>query len=109
MIAARRTAGTAPAMRVLDIEEYIRLSAKPLEENGFFESETARRLDTYGQIAHAFSTYEIRRGSLTAAPIARGINSIQMVQKEGRWWIASLAWDNEGSGENPVPKQYQRR
>jgi hypothetical protein len=37
--------------------------------------------------------------------LGRGINSIQMVRKDGRWWITSIIWDEE-TGAGPVPAKY---
>jgi hypothetical protein len=42
--------------RVLTVEDYINGSAKLIEENGFFEKEISRRTESYGNIAHVFST-----------------------------------------------------
>ena len=35
--------------------------------------------------------------------VGREINSIQMVRKDGRWWITSIIWDEE---TGPVPAKY---
>jgi hypothetical protein len=44
------------------------------------------------------STYEKRRWGQTQV-LGRGINLIQMVRKDGRWWITSIIWDEEtGAG-----------
>lgn len=52
-----------------------------------------------------WSAYESRIGSASADPVNRGINSVQLVQ-DGRWWIASLAFDIEAP-ERPIPEGYQ--
>jgi hypothetical protein len=64
-----RPAGTAPdapltgnesyATQILDVDGYVKRAGPYLEEHGFFESETARRTETYGHIAHVWSTYDI--------------------------------------------------
>jgi hypothetical protein len=91
--------------RVLTAEDYINASAKSLEENGFFEKEVARRTESFGNIAHVFSTYESRRKSDDAKPFARGINSIQLMNDGRRWWIVTVFWQGEGRG-NPLPEKY---
>jgi hypothetical protein len=73
---------------------------------GFFERETARRTDCFGNVCQVFSTYESRHTLSDAAPFQRGINSIQLVRDGKRWWIASVAWDVERP-DNPIPAQYQ--
>jgi hypothetical protein len=91
-------------LRVLDIEGWID-GARPLfAENDFYEVEIARKVDRFGNIAQAFSTYECRWEEHGPA-FMRGINSIQLLKKDGRWWIVSVFWDNEGE-ENHIPKQY---
>ena len=91
--------------RVLTVEDYIKGSAKALEEGGFFEKEVARRTELYGNIAHVFSTYESRRKSDDAKPFARGINSIQLMNDGKRWWIVTVFWQAEGP-DNPLPEKY---
>jgi hypothetical protein len=50
------------------------------------------------------TTYEARDRE-DGAPIARGINSIQLLFDQGRWWIVSVMWDNE-TRENPIPGEF---
>lgn len=108
MIGVRRTADTTapPTLRIMEVEDYIRLSGPVIEKSGFYEGEIARQLDVYGLEAHAFSTYETRHTPADATPITRGINSIQMVQQQGRWWIVSITWDSETGGQNPLPARF---
>ena len=51
------------------------------------------------------STYETYWSEEDAAPFMRGINSIQLLYKDGRWWVVTIFWDNE-SPENPIPAEY---
>jgi hypothetical protein len=71
----------------------------------FFEKEVARRTESFGNIAHVFSTYESRRKSDDAKPFARGINSIQLMNDGKRWWIVTVFWQGEGPG-NPLPEKH---
>ena len=90
---------------VIDPEGYITRSASFLEEQGFFEKEVARRTETFGNIAHVFSTYEARRKADEKEPFMRGINSIQLMNDGKRWWIVTVFWEAE-SPDNPLPKKY---
>jgi hypothetical protein len=63
-----------------------------------------RKMHSYGSIVQAFSTYE-SRDDLDGKPIARGINSIQLLKKDDRWWIVNVMWDNE-SKRNPIPEEF---
>jgi len=91
-------------LKVLDIEQWIE-GARPLfEEKDFYEVEVARRMDRFGNIVQAFSTYEARWQPAGPA-FAMGINSIQLLKKDGRWWVVSVFWDN-ASEDNPIPPEY---
>ncbi|MGH7720946.1 MAG: hypothetical protein ACREON_19130 [Gemmatimonadaceae bacterium] len=101
----RREGGGAEVL-VLDLEGYITRSGPFLEREGFFETEVARQMESYGNIAHAFSTYESRR-TPQEQPFSRGINSIQLLKDGNRWWIVTIYWDSERP-DNPIPAQYLR-
>ena len=85
-------------------EEYISRAGAQLEEVGFFESEIGRVTEEFGNVAHAFSTYESRIGE-GEDPVQRGINSIQLFWDGTRWWIVNIAWDQERD-DNEIPAKY---
>ncbi|HXE56699.1 MAG TPA: hypothetical protein VNK43_01750 [Gemmatimonadales bacterium] len=91
--------------RVLGVEDYIGQAGSYFNANGFFEREVARRTERYGQLVHAFSTYESRHARDDARPFTRGINSIQLLDDGQRWWVVTIMWDAERPG-NPVPEEY---
>jgi hypothetical protein len=91
-------------LQVMSIDEWIEDAKDYLAENDFYEVEIMRQISQYGNIVQAFSTYEARNGK-DSAPIARGINSIQLLNKDGRWWIVTVMWDNE-SKDNPIPEEF---
>ena len=43
----------------MTVEEYIKRAGPFLEESGFFERELYRKLEIFGNVAHAFSTYAL--------------------------------------------------
>jgi hypothetical protein len=90
---------------VIDPEGYITRSSSVLEEQGFFEKEVARRSETFGNIAHVFSTYEARHKAEDKDPFMRGINSIQLMNDGKRWWIVTVFWQAE-SPDTQLPKKY---
>ncbi|MFL6282099.1 MAG: hypothetical protein ACJ74Q_02905 [Pyrinomonadaceae bacterium] len=110
-----RPTGTAPdaplkgdesyATQVLDVDGYVKRAGPYLEEHGFFESETARRTETYGHIAHVWSTYDSRHKADDPLAFARGINSIQLMNDGKRWWVVSVFWEAE-TPRTPLPKKY---
>jgi hypothetical protein len=105
MIPTGRRPNGEDGLRVMDIEQYIDSVRGYFLANGFFETEIARRCERYGDLVHAMSTYESRRDVDDAEPFVRGINSIQLLQRDGRWWVVTVFWDNE-STTNPIPPAY---
>lgn len=84
---------------------YAANSGPQLEADGFHEVEIHRISERFGQIAHAFSTYESRRSAGDAEPFARGINSFQLLHDGSRWWVVSIYWQAE-SEDRPIPSRY---
>ena len=100
----RQQGGFAP--RIISPDEYIQRSGELLEKYGFTESEIARRVERYGNIAHVFSTYEGRFQAPDApVPPPRGINSIQLVNDFSRWWVMNIMWEAERP-DNKLPEKY---
>jgi hypothetical protein len=93
------------ATEVLDVDGFIARAGAYFEQHGFFERQSARRVETYGHIAHVWSTYESRHAADDPAPFARGINSIQLVNDGARWWVVSIFWEAE-TPRTTIPKKY---
>lgn len=91
--------------QIMDVDGFIERSRDYLEENGFFEKEIARRTEQFGHIAHVWSTYESRHKEDDPEPFMRGINSIQLLYDDSRWWIVTIYWQHE-SPEDRVPEKY---
>lgn len=91
--------------RYMTPQQYINTSGKWLVDNGFFEKEIARSVHKFGNIAQVFTTYEAYRSKSDTKPFMRGINSIQMLYDNHRWWIINVYWQQE-SKKNPIPKKY---
>lgn len=90
--------------RMMTLEEWIEDAEAYLTENNFHETEIMRKTHRFGDIVQVFSTYEARNDP-DGQPIARGINAIQLLFRDGRWWIVNMMWDNE-SKENPIPQEF---
>jgi hypothetical protein len=93
------------AARVFTPEDYITRGSPYFEKNGFFERESARHADRYGNIMQIFSTYESRHDGKDAAPFARGINSFQLFFDGTRWWVVTIYWEEE-TPDTPLPKEF---
>ncbi len=91
-------------LQILSLEEWIEDAEPFLAENDFYEIEIMRQMNRYGNLVQAFSTYEARNTE-DGEPIARGINSIQLLHKDDRWWIVTVMWDNE-TRDNPIPEEF---
>ncbi len=91
--------------RFISPDQYISSSGKWLVENGFFEKEISRTVDTFGNITQVFSTYESYRSESDTDPFMRGINSIQLLNDGNRWYIINIYWTQE-TPANPIPNQY---
>lgn len=92
--------------RVLSPDEYASLARDgDWFADGFFEAETSRVSERYGNIAHRFSTYAAYRAESDAEPFMRGINSIQLLDDGERWWIVTIFWQSE-SDAGPIPERY---
>ncbi len=61
----------------------------------FWEGELWRETRLFGDMAHVLSAYETRR-TREGALLNRGVNSIQLFQRDGRWWISAMIWRREG-------------
>lgn len=90
-----------PAMKIMGLADYARDTAPFFAANAFYEVETKRRIDLFGNIAHVWSAYEARRALDDAEPERRGMNSIQLFRDpEAGWRIVAMLWDNEREGLN---------
>jgi hypothetical protein len=73
-------------------------------DKGFAEEEIHHVVERYGDVAQVFSTYQ-KHFWEDDEILGRGINSFQLVQNGGRWWIVSIIWDEE-TGAGPIPADY---
>ncbi len=106
LIAAGKNAQTGVVgARALTPEDYITRTEPVFAKEGFHEREKARHTVTYGNIVHAFSTYEAFRSLADKQPFIRGINSFQLLNDGKRWWIITIYWQAE-TPDNPIPKKY---
>lgn len=94
-------------LRAMSPEDYISRNTKAFATTGFFETEKARTTETFGQIAHVFSTYEARHAKEDAKPFMRGVNSIQLIHDGKRWYVLSLIWRAEDA-KLQLPERYLR-
>ena len=105
LIATGKDEKKQTTLRYMSSDDYIKFSEKWLMDNGFHELEIKRTNQTFGNIAHVFSTYEAYKSKDDDTPLMRGINSIQLFNDGKRWWIVNLYWTKE-SKESPTPNEF---
>ena len=98
---APRPDGTL-ALRVLGFEEYARVAGDFFRREPFFEVETGRRLERFGNVVSVMSGYASRRAP-EEEPFSRGVNAITLVTDGARWYVVSIAWDVDREG-NTIPE-----
>jgi hypothetical protein len=85
--------------RIMSLDDYARDTSPFFAENDFYEVETGRRIDLFGNIAHVWSAYKARTALEDAEPERRGMNSIQLFKDPDLGWrIVAMIWDNEREG-----------
>jgi len=95
---------------VMDLDVYTKNSTENIvitgmERKGLLQTEIARRTQTFGNMAHVLSTFEVKHSVGDAALLYRGLYSIQLIREDQRWWILSVLWENERTGLQ-VPRAY---
>jgi len=79
-----------------------------LMTDGFFERSIVKRVEEFGNLVEVWSTKESRDAKDDAQPSSRGIDSFQIVRAHGRFWIASLIFDDERPGV-ALPAKYLQK
>ena len=88
-------------------ESYLRVNAPYFQQLGFYEEELKRTVHQFGTIASVQSSFQYRftpGGKVEQ----RGINNFILVKSEGRWWIASLTWQDEEK-DLPLPAELDKK
>ncbi|HEU5154874.1 MAG TPA: hypothetical protein VFU03_09110 [Gemmatimonadales bacterium] len=86
---------------VMTHQEFVDGTDGGMVKNGFFETEIHRQTRTFGNVSTILSSYDMR-SKPDGAVLGRGVNSLLVVWDGKRYWIASVAWDDERPG-NPIP------
>lgn len=61
----------------------------------FWEGEIWRETHQFAEVAHVLSAYETRQ-TRDGSVINRGVNSIQLFERGGRWLISAMIWRRDG-------------
>jgi hypothetical protein len=93
-------------VNLLSVDDFVTVASDVFKKEPFYENAMVNRAQAYGNVAQVFSSYESRR-ALAEKPFERGINSIQLLNDNKRWWALSILWDEERA-ENPRPREFAR-
>ncbi len=93
------------AAHVLTVDDWIS-RVRQRGDAVFYEHQIAQKIESFGHIAHLWSTYEIRDTPEGKAEM-RGINSIQAINDGTNWRVMEIVWETEGPGQ-PIPDKYLR-
>ncbi len=81
------------------VDDYIARSGNFLVQGGFTETQLARRIEIWGDLAHAWSSYHGTFTNPDGTPgSVRGINSFQLARVDGIWKVQSIFWQATGPG-----------
>jgi hypothetical protein len=84
------------------IDDFVAFNTKAKSSERGFEERIVRMSTTeFRDIAHSLVLYEARMLDWTK-PAQRGVDSIELVRRDGRWWIAAITNDIPNE-EHPVP------
>lgn len=86
---------------VMDVDGYVKYAEPRVLPTGFFEYETHRVTRRVGNVTHVFSSYEARH-TPDGPVIARGINSVELIYANERYWIVAVLWDAASEDVQPV-------
>lgn len=98
-----RTKDGSSVYRSLSLDEYIAMAGEHFKANPFYETQLGQTVQRFGPITHVFSAYQSAE-SPEGTSFDRGVNSIQLVKDEGRWWIVNILWTSE-TDEHPIPAE----
>ncbi len=82
-------------------DEYMDFVFEP--RTPIYELELGRKVHEYGNMAHVWSTYEVRDAP-DGEVLWRGVNSIELYFSNDRWWISS--WTTQREDGTPIPARY---
>jgi len=88
---------------IYSVDDFIDRLAKR-GDKVFYEHQIKYATETYGNIAHLWSTYTVTE-TPDGKPIARGINSIAAVDDCARWRVLEISWQAK-TPANTLPAKF---
>ena len=97
--------GRRSSANAISPEQFVEGADNAFVADGFYEVEIGNVTETYGDIAHRFSSYASYRAAEETEPFNRGINSFQLLNDGERWWVLTIFWQHEPDA-GPIPDRY---
>ena len=91
--------------KIMTSDEFIQYAKPFIDGAGFYEYEIARKVEEFGHVVHVWSTFESKSSKEDEKPHTKGINSIQLLNDQKRWWVMNIYWNKE-TNEFPLPEKY---
>jgi len=88
------------------VDDFVKFAGREdVQASGFVERIVRRKSMVFGDMAHVLVLYEAEIPG-TDRPPQQGVDSFELIRKDGRWWIAAIL--NEiPTPERPVPRELQ--
>jgi hypothetical protein len=104
-------ASPAPWDLATDAEGFVQfyLQAIPqiqADQAGFAERNVIKRIVSIGGVHSVYTYYTLHVPPANPETAARGVNMFHIVERRGRFWIASCVWEDE-SDSAPTPEDLQ--
>lgn len=96
MVAVTKQKGNVIVVKKIPIEEYITKIGPNLEKLFFFEEEVSRETLESPNLVQVSSKYNIFVGE-DKKKLKSGTNAVTLVFIENRWFISSLAWEEDNN------------
>ena len=91
--------------KIMTSDKFIQYAKPFIDRTGFYEYEIARKVEEFGHVVHVWSSFESKHSKEDEKPYTRGINSIQLLNDQKRWWVMNIYWNKE-TDEFPLPEKY---
>jgi hypothetical protein len=79
----------------LTVDQFINSYGKWLVKNGLQAKETERTISTFRHMNNVTSAYEYT--NTDSNPAIKGVNSINLLNENNRWYISNIKWNQEMS------------
>ena len=107
LVVIREAHPNAPTNKEADVivltpDDYIARNTAATQSVGIFEEPLVSRGESFGEMTHVYSSYQLKHAKDDPTPIARGVNSYELLRSANRYYILQVYWTVERVA-NPIP------